>query len=96
MIGTHLFNNTRNIRNGIGYEQPMIENTLLCITFGNSCHSKKNCPKYITTVENKTRETYRTFQRNMYTHTKLIFPNGLIEILSILLNKTRTQVDLGS
>ena len=45
MIVTHIGNNTPNIRTEIGYEQPMIENSLLCIICSNSGHSKENCPK---------------------------------------------------
>ena len=51
MIVTYLGNNTRNIRTGIGYEQPMIENSLLCIICGNSGHIKKNCLKYRVSAE---------------------------------------------
>ena len=55
MIVTHLGKNTRNIRTGIGYEQPMIGNSLLCIICVNSGHSKENCLKYRFTAENKAR-----------------------------------------
>ena len=66
MIVTHLGNSTRDIRTLIGYEQPMIENSLSYIIFGNSGRSKKNCPKYRVSAENKARGIYETLQRNMY------------------------------
>ena len=74
MIVTHLGKNTRNIRTGIGYEQPMIENSLLCIICSNSGHSKENCPKYRVSVEKKARGIYKTVQRNRYTQRKNNLP----------------------
>ena len=88
MIVTYLGNNTRNIRTGIGYEQPMIGNFLLCIIGCNSSHSKENCSKYRVTAENKARGTYKIVQRNMYTQRKTNLPSGLIEILFILFINT--------
>ena len=76
MIVTHLGNNTRNIRTGIGYEQPMIGNFLLCIIGCNTSHSKENCPKCRVTAENKARGTYKIVQRNMYTQRKTNLPKS--------------------
>ena len=89
MIVTHLGKNTRNIRTGIGYEQPMIGNSLLCIIGGNSVHSKENCPKYRVTAENKARGTLKLFKGTCILKEKLICPSGLIEILFILFINTK-------
>ena len=40
MIVTHLGNNNRNIKTGIGYEQPINGNPMFCIICGISGHSK--------------------------------------------------------
>ena len=74
MIVTHIGNNTRNIRTEIGYEQPMIGNSLLCIICGNSGDSKENYPKYGVSAENNARGTYKTVQRNRYTQRKNNMP----------------------
>ena len=74
MIITHLGNNTRNIRIEIGYEQPMIGNSLLCITCDNSGHFKENCPKYKISAENKARGIYETVQKIRYIPRKSSLP----------------------
>ena len=45
MIVTHLGNNNRNIKTGIGYEQSINGNPTFCIVCGSSGHSKQYCPK---------------------------------------------------
>ena len=74
MVVTHLGNNNRNIRTGIGYEQPMIENSLLCIICGNLGHSNKNCLKYRVSAENKARGIYETVQKIRYIPRKSSLP----------------------
>ena len=90
MIVTHLGNNNRNIKTGIGYEQPINGNPTFCIVSGSSSHSKQYCPEYKTsTEENNSKRTYKTVQRNKYIPKKIVCPNGLIEILFTLLIKTK-------
>ena len=43
MIVTHLGNNNRNIKTGIGYEQPINGDPMFCIVCGSSGHSKQYC-----------------------------------------------------
>ena len=76
MIVTHLGNNNRNIKTGIGYEQPINGNPTFCIVCGNSGHSKQYCPKYkMTTEEDNPTRTYITVQRNRYIPRKNSLPN---------------------
>ena len=60
MIVTHLGNNNRNIKTGIGYEQSRNVNPMFCIICGISGHSKQYCPKYKASAENKARGIYKT------------------------------------
>ena len=74
MIVTHLGNNNRNIKTGIGYEQSINGNPMFCIICGISGHSKQYCPKYKASAENNARGTYKTVQRNRYTQRKNNLP----------------------
>ena len=89
MIVTHLGNNNRNIKTGIGYEQSINVNPMFCIICGISGHSKQYCPKYKASAENNARGTYKTVQRNSILKEKIICPSGLIEILFILFVNTK-------
>ena len=89
MIVTHLGNNNRNIKTGIGYEQSINGNPMFCIICGISGHSKQYCPKYKASAENNARGTYKTVQRNSILKEKIICPSGLIEILFILFINTK-------
>ena len=96
MIATHLGNNNRNVKIGIGYEQPINGNPTFCIVSGSSSHSKQYCPEYKTyTEENNSKRTYKLF-RGTSLFLKTVCQNGLVEILFILLIKKRTQSSLGS
>ena len=74
MVVTHLGNNNRNIKTGIGYEQSINGNPMFCIICGILGHSKQYCPKYKASAENNARGTYKTVQRNRYTQRKNNLP----------------------
>lgn len=83
MIVTHRSNNPRNIKVVIGFNRSQGEISIFCSLYRNSGHSKINFPKY--RIKIKQEALIKHFKGICILKGKLIFLNGYIEILFILI-----------